>query len=915
MRKNILILLCSVLSMVNLYAQGSITVPFPKPQEPIPGKPIGPVPFPQFPVTLPGNEPGNGNEPVDKPAELSVTSFTLIDAGLNRDIMELKNGDVLYLDELPSQLTIRANTHPKEVGSVVFFLNEERVIETVEPYAFAGKTWVNGQLNYRPMQPLDEGTYNLTATPYADAQQGGEGGVELSIQFEVKKSNPQIHKEAGRVISFTLIDADKNTDLRELKQGDVLYLDELPRNLNIRANTAPKQVGSVLFMLNDRRYIESVYPYAIGGEVMRGNEVDYKAMDPLQEGTYSLSATPYSDLGRGGHKGIGMEITFDVFNKRRESFQAGRVNSFTLVDALTNQDIRQIKDGDILYLDKLPTMHTIRANTLPERVGSVLMKLNNDLVIENIYPYAFAGDYPREKGIDYKAMEPGLKSGRYRLSATSYSERGRGGQKGGELSIQFEVRATEGPAMVCKIEKFVLVDAGTNTDIREIKSGEVLDLNKLPARLNIRAHTSSPVGSMRFNINNSTYRTENFVPYAAAGDREGDYHTLDLKPGKIYIKASAYTQSNKRGEQCDTREITFEVKGKAGKNNNKPSKGGSIASFLLVDANNGKTIFEIKDGDKVYQDKLPKHYTIVARTEPAEVGSVLMRLNSKQRVDNSNPYTLAGDKPTKKGGREYNAMDKLTIGRYQLSAVPYSKKDRKGDKGNELAIQFEVLKTSTNTPTAPQPDPRPEPTVCRIERFVLVDAATNKDIREIKNGEVIDLSALPAQLNIRAHTPNKVGSIRFDLNTRVIRTDNAMPYSLAGDMDGNYQAMNLAEGKYTLKAVAFTEANIMGQACADLEISIEISKGEPVVGEMLTAYPNPFTSYVNINLSSALQGDVRVDIYDMQGNHIETLFEGQVVEGESAELRFDGSRLTPGVYLARVSSARGASFQRLMLQK
>jgi hypothetical protein len=906
MSKNVLIVLCLLLGITNLYAQGPI--PLPPPIWPNPGEPqiIEPLPFPRIhPITNPGTDP------IDEPADLSITGFTLVDASLNRDIMDIKDGTILYLDELPNNLTIRANTQPAEVGSVVFYLNEERVIETNRPYAFAGKTWLNGQVNYRPMEPLVEGLYSLSATPYPDARQEGEGGMELSIQFEVKKTNQQVSREAGRVVSFTLIDADKNTDIRELKKGDILYLDELPRNLNIRANTEPRQVGSVLFILNDRRVIESVFPYAYGGEVIRGNQVDYKAMEPLKEGKYDLSATPYSDMGRGGVKGTGLTIDFEVFARKRENFQAGRVNSFTLVDAVTNQDIMEIKDGDILYLDKLPSRHNIRANTAPERVGSVLIRLNNDQVTENIYPYAFAGDYPRERGIDYKPMDPGLQSGRYRLSATPFSERGRNGQRGGELSIQFEVRATDGPAMDCKIEKFVLVDAEKNIDIREIKSGDVLELDKLPARLNIRAHTRTPVGSMRFNVNNKTYRTENYVPYAAAGDREGNYHTLELKSGRVYIKATAYTQKYMRGDRCDEKEISFEVKGKSGTDKGDPSKGGRVASFHMVDAKDGKVLFEIKDGDKVYLDRLPQKYTIIARTAPDNVGSVLFRMGSKQRVDNSNPYTLAGDKPNKKGKREYNAMDRLAVGQHSISATPYSKKDRKGDRGQALAIQFEVLKTRGETPTTPQP----EPTVCRVERFVLVDASTNRDIKELKHGDVLNLSDLPAQLNIRAHTPGKVGSMRFDLNDRIIRTDNTMPYSMFGDMDGNYQAMNLQEGKYDLKAVAFTEANIMGRSCDELEISFEIIKGEPKGEDFIAAYPNPFHSSINLSLSPSLSGSVSVEIYDIQGNLIEKLFEGEVREGEQTELRFDGSALRSGVYLARITSSRGASFQRLMLQR
>jgi hypothetical protein len=52
------------------------------------------------------------------------------------------------------------------------------------------------------------------------------------------------------------------------------------------------------------------------------------------------------------------------------------VNSFTLVDANTDKDIQPIPDGSILDKAALSPNLNIRANTIPNKVGSVVFILD-----------------------------------------------------------------------------------------------------------------------------------------------------------------------------------------------------------------------------------------------------------------------------------------------------------------------------------------------------------------------------------------------------------------------------------------------------------------------------------------------------------------------------------------------------------
>jgi hypothetical protein len=138
--------------------------------------------------------------------------------------------------------------------------------------------------------------------------------------------NPAV--PAGQVLtSFTLINADTEQEIRTLVNGDILNLSALPtRNLNIRANTNPALVGSVVFDLSGvvtRKQTETGAPYALFGDA-NGN---YHPWTPVT-GTYTLSGTPYSAASGGGTKGTGLIINFTVTNSTARLAAAEEDNHF-----------------------------------------------------------------------------------------------------------------------------------------------------------------------------------------------------------------------------------------------------------------------------------------------------------------------------------------------------------------------------------------------------------------------------------------------------------------------------------------------------------------------------------------------------------------------------------------------------------
>ncbi|RAJ96008.1 putative secreted protein (Por secretion system target) [Larkinella arboricola] len=240
----------------------------------------------------------------------SLASFSLINADTEQEIKVLAPGDQLNLATLPTRnLNIRANTAPSQVGSVVLMLGGQQIrnqTETGAPYSLFGDT--DG--NYKSWTPA-VGNYTLKGIPYTEAAGKGSAGTPLTLNFTVIDQAPT-NQQA--VVSFSLMNADTEQPIKLLTPGETLNLATLPtRNLNIRVNTNPAAVGSVVMALSgkqNRTQTETGAPYALFGD----NAGNYKSWTPAV-GNYTLKATPYTEAAGKGTAGTTLTITFNVVDQ------------------------------------------------------------------------------------------------------------------------------------------------------------------------------------------------------------------------------------------------------------------------------------------------------------------------------------------------------------------------------------------------------------------------------------------------------------------------------------------------------------------------------------------------------------------------------------------------------------------------
>jgi DNA-binding beta-propeller fold protein YncE len=260
--------------------------------------------------------------------------------------------------------------------------------------------------------------------------------------------------------------------------------------------------------------------------------------------------------------------------------QTQSVTSFTLINADTDQPISgydPITNNATINLNTLPTKNiNIRANTNPSTVGSVRFALdgNNTYRIENNAPYALESD----EGGNYYTWN--ATTGSHTITATPYTSQNAIGTPGTGLTLTITFANTSsvtptpssGPTVTPtqsptgqSVVSFTLINADTDQPIAgfdPLLNNATIQLSTLPTKnINVRANTNpSIVGSVRFGFDgNTSFQTENYIPYALASDDDGNYRPWTPSIGSHTISATPYTSQNAGGTTGSSTSVTVQV--------------------------------------------------------------------------------------------------------------------------------------------------------------------------------------------------------------------------------------------------------------------------------------------------------------------------------------------------------------------
>jgi hypothetical protein len=102
------------------------------------------------------------------------------------------------------------------------------------------------------------------------------------------------------------------------------------------------------------------------------------------------------------------------------------------------------------------------------------------------------------------------------------------------------------------------------------------------------------------------------------------------------------------------------------------------------------------------------------------------------------------------------------------------------------------------------------------------------------------------------------------------------------------------------------------------EISTSVEEGssqQPKQFVLHPNFPNPFNPSTQIQFSVPKDGHATLKVYNLVGQEVATLFDGTAKSGQFITKEFTGSRLSSGVYFARLQFNGSALVQRMLLLK
>src|SRR5690606_12715678 len=83
----------------------------------------------------------------------------------------------------------------------------------------------------------------------------------------------------------------------------------------------------------------------------------------------------------------------------------------------------------------------------------------------------------------------------------------------------------------------------------------------------------------------------------------------------------------------------------------------------------------------------------------------------------------------------------------------------------------------------------------------------------------------------------------------------------------------------------------------------------------LSSYPNPTTGQSEVVFHTAANSHTRVEVFDMQGRNILTLFNSQTEQDREYRLNFDGNHLPNGIYIYRLTTKNETLIEKFVIAR
>lgn len=83
--------------------------------------------------------------------------------------------------------------------------------------------------------------------------------------------------------------------------------------------------------------------------------------------------------------------------------------------------------------------------------------------------------------------------------------------------------------------------------------------------------------------------------------------------------------------------------------------------------------------------------------------------------------------------------------------------------------------------------------------------------------------------------------------------------------------------------------------------------------ELLNAYPNPFSDKLNIEFTLTEDSRVKLEVFNLAGQRVAELFEGNVKAGELQKYEFTPDKFADGMFIYRLQTESGSYFGKAVM--
>lgn len=768
------------------------------------------------------------------------------------------------------------------------------------------------------------GGYLLGGTSDSDASgsksEDSKGGNDIWI---VKL----VESPTSVITGFTLMNAAKDLEIRELVDGDIISITEIASGmLSIQANILSENVESVEFSLQgpiSHHQNENSPPYALFGD----NQGDFKGLE-WRPGQYTLTATPYLDA----KKGTPLTISFEVVQE--DITPVPFIEWDKTLGAGGKEDLHQViltdDDGYLLAGTSNSEASGDKSEPGKGEYDFWVIKVNENG--EKVWDKTFGGE---TEGYDYLRSAITTPDGGYLLSGfidvdKSYNifedtnqdywiiKMDADGNKIWDKTFDYG-DSDDALKIIASADGGYLV-AGITTSYNYSESDFLLiKIDENGNKIWDKLFSCNGYNLLESAILTSDggYLLGGSSEANASGDKSEDSKggfdywaiKIDADGNKIWDRTFGGISEESLNSVSNAQDGGYLLGGtsygEASGDRSEDTKGGSTDYWIIkVDT----------DGNKIWDKVIGgSSYDVLEKIILTHDGGYLLAGSSKSDI--------SGDKSeNSKGEHDYwivkidadgrKIWDKTVGGHeneflYSAILTPdgdmllggNSNSDASGDKSENSKGEDDYWIVKISNPDIPV-----------IIGFTLINAAKNLKIRDLKDGDVIPTTEVASGLfSIRANASSgNVERLEFSLQGPIthFQEETSAPYALFGDNEGNFKGITWIPGQYTLTATPYGN----GTSGTPHTVTFTFIDSNEEAAMRIKVFPVPSSGVINIQHEKATN-PATLMLLDFSGG---ILLQQPMSQQPVEQLNLSGFR--KGIYYLKVVSPESVQVIRLMLE-